>query len=223
MATSWASCWNTELRNWRVWTGPYPIQWATSSSESTACWSGPTSWLTNTATPMSTMAERTCPPAADPLPSLTASGRPARKRPVWPTTRAGAAPWTTVRASRERANPGDDAATSPRPRTLAHSSSRAGTDSTGPAWRGPARRGSGYRCFRATGRRTLWNSAAAPTSMRRHLAARKGSGVKRLLGTAGSALLLLVGLVGVGGPAQAANVACGQILLASTVLDADIR
>lgn len=46
--------------------------------------------------------------------------------------------------------------------------------------------------------------------------------MKRLLGTAGSALLLLVGLVGVGGPAQAANVACGQTLLASTVLDADI-
>jgi parallel beta-helix repeat protein len=47
-------------------------------------------------------------------------------------------------------------------------------------------------------------------------------GVKRTLGTAFSTLLLLAGLVAVAAPAQAANVACGQTILASTVLDGDV-
>jgi parallel beta-helix repeat protein len=45
---------------------------------------------------------------------------------------------------------------------------------------------------------------------------------RRLLASAGSVLLLSLGVVGVAGPAYAANVACGQTITVSTVLDGNV-
>lgn len=46
--------------------------------------------------------------------------------------------------------------------------------------------------------------------------------MRRILGVAGSTVLLVAATVAGAGPAHAANVACGQTLVASTVLDGDI-
>ncbi len=96
------------------------------------------SWLRNTAPAMSSSEERTSRPAGDEAPSRMASGSVVRNLPVPATATAGAAPETTVMASRVRARPGAERTTSPSPRTLATSSSRGLGGSTGHSMALPA-------------------------------------------------------------------------------------